>query len=226
MPTVTSFVFPGYFPFCPTTATRAEAYVDNVSLTTAMEIYWNAYNFDLTLSGTATSGTYTVDIGGVYSANPAGFTGSAYNSQNALDSAWSGSGYSTTVFGSVPAFRTPVQRVCVPVPNSNTDRLLFVNLSGATYQFEDGVIEFYLRADPNNADKFRIYYYLDFIVEEDHDPDHAGVSLGSFSSRTGYTTVVTSTIDFFSLSLTYYGHYVGSSYSNISMSCTGQLYTY
>lgn len=227
MPTATSFLFPRNFPYCPTTATRSIPYVDNITLTAAMSIYWNAYNFDLTLSGTATSGTYTVDIGGVYSANPAAFTGLAFNAQSAIESMWGGNGYASTNFGSVPTYRTPRERVCVPITTGNAEKLLEINLSGTAYDYEDGNLTLYLRGDPNNADKFRLYYDFDFTVEKTTDvtPD-ARVMLSSNTNHSGYTVVVTSTFDFFGLSLTYYGLYDGNSYSNISMSCTGQLYTY
>lgn len=227
MPTATSFLFPRNFPYCPTTATRSLPYVDNISLTTAMSIYWNAYNFDLTLSGTATSGTYTANIGGTYSANPAAFTGTAFNAQSAIDSIWVGSGYFSTNFGSVPAYRSPRDRICVPTTVGNAERLLEITLSGNTYDEEDGAMTLYLRGDPNNADKFRLYYDFDFAVKIFTDlPNDAIVVLSSENNYTGTTVVVTSTFDFFGLSLTYYGLYEGDSYANISMSCTGQLYTY
>lgn len=227
MPTATSFLFPRSFPYCPTTATRSLPYVDNIALTAAMSIYWNAYNFDLTLSGTATSGTYTADIGGVYSANPAAFTGTAFNAQSAIESMWVGSGYFSTNFGSVPAYRTPRDRICVPTTVGNAERLLDINLSGNTFDYEEGLMTFYLRGDPNNAEKYRLYYYFYFLVAEyPETPPDAVVALASTNDITGATVVVTSTFDFFGLSLTYYGLYEGDSYSNISMSCTGQLYTY
>ena len=226
MPTATSFLFPRHFPYCPTTATRSEPYVGNIALTTAMQIYWNAYNFDLTLSGTATSGTYTADIGGVYSANPAGFTGSAFESQNALQSMWVGDGYSTTVFGSVPTYRVPSARICVPVVSSVAEILADIQLFGSTYTDEDGRFQFYLRGDPDYAERFRFYYDFQFYVVKQAESNDARVALASNTNLSGYTTVVTSTFDFFGLSLTYYGRYQGSSYSNISMSCTGQVWTY
>lgn len=227
MPTATSFLFPRSFPYCPTTATRSLPYVDNISLTAAMSIYWNAYNFDLTLSGTATSGTYTADIGGVYSANPAAFTGTAFNAQSAIESMWVGTGYGSTNFGSVPTYRTPRDRICVPVTIGNAEKLLEITLSGTTFDYESGTMTLYLRGDPNNSDKFRLYYDFEFVVEKVPEaPPDAVVVLSSENTYTGATVVVTSTFDFFGLSLTYYGLYEGSSYSNISMSCTGQLYTY
>jgi hypothetical protein len=226
------FLSIGSFPTCPGAFPGSfYDYVGGLTLSQAMDFFWNIEDILITTGGTCTIGG---PFGGTASAvgtlrfKPPSKTG-AYD---VYDMAWefdeSAMLFDTTLvpFGSLPAnTRTPRERICVGAPLL----ILSMQASGGTlvlpnYFITSIALEFRVVIDPLDATKFAISYRFtihagDFntmVVSYCNPSNSPGSSSGAFVSGT------------FSLRGFSFGWrcYYNTSISGASMSVSETMWTY
>lgn len=125
-----------------------------------MAFAWNLETIEFVTEGEisdyGTPTPITVDSGCTLEIEP--WSSSVMTSVALGESMWFGDALTATAIGSLPAIRTPVQRVC---GSSSSPVGCLLNMT-ATGTGKTADVQFWIGTDPLNSGKFRIYYYFAF----------------------------------------------------------------
>lgn len=220
MSVATAFRFAEAFPFCVTDISGSVPggfnYIDNLTLADIMPFAWNLEDFEIITEGSVDYGGGIVADGNS-TTNIYPMTSDRFDTGSTGGDMFFGDPLTAVLFGSWPAIRQPLERVCPPSTASINGALLDF---GGVYSTDPGEAncEFGLLigTDPVNAGKYRLYYELDCNFS---DPLTESVNLWykSLPMGSGMTTWNSGTFTIAGLTFEWY-----SGYSNTgSPSLTG-----
>ncbi len=226
MSVAAKFRFARTFPFCEKDLSThfsgsSYDYVGNLTRAQVMAFYWNLETFAITTAGTATNGGTTSAVGNV-TLNP--ISASAPFDRGASNGAWYGS-ITTTAFGSFPAIKPPLSRVCNSYDQTNGG---VASLSGdlSTSPGNFFALSFAVSTDPLNAGRYRLYYIFRIDYENEVVPSPV-LSFQNPASNSG-AVIASGTFAFSGIPMNWEATDFGTAivYGGVAFSAASNDYTY
>lgn len=222
------------FPFCPPafSATGGYDYVGGLTLSQAMDFYWNTEDIEFTFAGSSNDGTNTANASGTIKFDPPTVTGNFINGNQFFigrincGMLFISDGDLTDIGDQPPATREPRERVC-----AGSNRFLEITVAQGdfsdTYKITRFVFESGIVIDPIDSTKFGMMYRFILLCGDFH---HACVNFcnpayGVASSRSSSGSYTTGTFSIDGYSFDWRCYYNGS-VSGASMSATTTKFTY
>jgi len=241
MTTAVGFTTIGHFPYCmgPSSRGTPYSYINGLTLSQAMQFYWNLETFTITTTGSASSqpappGTiYTGTMNGSINVSPLAITGDlsgmdVYAQNEGMAFPYSGSSISLGI-----QTKQPNQRVCYPsftAPFYPLWMEFFLSTYSSSFE-TDMQLTFAVEEDSTNSALYSIRYY--FFIKY---PTRNGAGFGdsvTFSSNS-FSAPATLASGTFSISGITFPWYCGWSQaapkimiaSGLSLSATSTSFTY